>query len=127
MAYLVAFYSALTPTHRRRREPRGRTSGDFLVSGEKTFITGGAAADFITLGCRTGDTAEEGGGGAGGISLLLVETEQRPDGSSGVPGLTRTKLDKMGWHCSDTAHLHFDEVGESSPSFGGYLVGWDVG
>ena len=27
-----------------------------------------------------------------------------------APGLTRTPLDKMGWWCSDTAHLRFDGV-----------------
>lgn len=27
-----------------------------------------------------------------------------------MPGLTRTRLDKMGWHCGDTAALYFDNV-----------------
>ena len=52
-------------------------------------------ADFITAAVRTG------GEGAQGVSLLLIEPAV-------TAGLTATKLDKMGWHCSDTAHLHFD-------------------
>jgi acyl-CoA dehydrogenase len=38
----------------------------------------------------------------GGISLMLIEAD--------MPGFTRTPLEKMGWHCSDTAALYFDNV-----------------
>ena len=41
-----------------------------------------------------------GGPGAAGISVLLVDGD--------TPGLSRTPLKKMGWWCSDTAQLHFD-------------------
>ena len=37
----------------------------------------------------------------GGVSLLLIEGD--------TPGLSRTKLKKMGWWASDTATLHFDD------------------
>lgn len=74
-----------------------RQGDDYLVDGEKTFITSGLRADWITVAVRTGESK-----GAGGISLLLV-----PGDSA---GLTRTRLDKMGWHCSDTAQLRFDGV-----------------
>ena len=40
--------------------------------------------------------------GASGISMLLVPCD--------APGISRTRLDKMGWLCSDTAHLRFDNV-----------------
>ena len=79
---------------------RARREGDeYVIDGEKVFITSGMRADWITLAVRTGEAATK---GAGGISLLLVP------GNS--PGLSRTRLDKMGWQCSDTAHLHFDGV-----------------
>jgi acyl-CoA dehydrogenase len=75
-----------------------RRDGDhYVVSGEKTFITSGMRADWITLAVRTGE-----GRGAGGISMLLVPGD--------APGLSRTRLTKMGWWCSDTATLHFDNV-----------------
>jgi len=75
-----------------------RRDGDhYVVNGEKTFITSGMRADWITVAVRTGE-----GRGAGGISMLLVPGDS--------PGLTRTRLMKMGWLCSDTAQLHFDNV-----------------
>ncbi len=70
-----------------------RDGGDWIVEGEKAFITSGLRADWITVAVRTG------GPGAGGISLLAVPGD--------VPGLERTPLDKMGWWCSDTALLRF--------------------
>lgn len=75
-----------------------RRDGDhYVVNGEKTFITSGMRADWITVAVRTGE-----GRGAGGISMLLVPGD--------TPGLSRTRLAKMGWLCSDTATLHFDNV-----------------
>jgi acyl-CoA dehydrogenase len=73
-----------------------REGGDYLVNGEKTFITSGMRADYYTVAVRTG------GPGKAGVSLLLIERER--------PGFTRTPLKKMGWWCSDTATLHFDQV-----------------
>lgn len=73
-----------------------RREGDhYLVNGSKTFITSGMRADCITVAVRTG------GPGIGGVSLLVVE--------AGTPGFTRTPLEKMGWWCSDTATLYFDD------------------
>ncbi len=76
-----------------------REGGDYVLDGEKVFITSGMRADWITVAVRTG---EPGSRGASGISLLVVPGD--------APGLTRTRLDKMGWLCSDTAHLRFDGV-----------------
>ena len=74
---------------------RARRDGtDYVIDGEKVFITSGMRADFFTVAVRTGQ------GGGGGVSLLLVEGDR--------PGLTRTALKKMGWWMSDTAHLRFD-------------------
>ena len=73
-----------------------RDGDHYVVDGEKTFITSGLRADFITVAVRT-DPASK---GANGISVLLVEGD--------TPGLTRTALKKMGWWASDTAHLRFD-------------------
>ena len=74
---------------------RAVLDGDhYVVNGSKTFITSGMRADFITCAVRTGGT------GMGGVSLLVIEGD--------TPGLNRTRLDKMGWRCSDTATLYFD-------------------
>jgi len=69
----------------------------YKVSGSKTYITSGIRADYYTVAVRTG------GEGYGGISLLLME--------KGMPGFTTGQpLKKMGWWCSDTAELFFDNV-----------------
>jgi acyl-CoA dehydrogenase len=72
-----------------------RRDGDtYVVNGTKTFITSGARADFVTTAVRTG------GPGYQGISLLVIE--------KGTPGFAvDRRLEKMGWHCSDTAELSF--------------------
>src|SRR5262249_53580508 len=70
-----------------------KRDGDaYLVNGSKTVITSGAPADFVTSAVRTGDP------GYAGISLLVVEK----------PAVTVTRrLEKLGWHCSDTAELAY--------------------
>ncbi|EWC60953.1 Isovaleryl-CoA dehydrogenase [Actinokineospora spheciospongiae] len=71
-----------------------RDGDHFVVNGAKTYITSGVRADFVTTAVRTG------GPGAHGVSLLVVE--------KGTPGFTVSrKLEKMGWHCSDTAELSY--------------------
>jgi acyl-CoA dehydrogenase len=73
------------------------TRGDrYIVNGSKMFITSGMRADWLTCAVRTG------GEGAGGVSLLLIDLEAK--------GVSRTRLDKMGWHCSDTAAIYFEDV-----------------
>jgi acyl-CoA dehydrogenase len=80
-----------------RLKTRAERRGDrYVVNGSKTFISSGMRADFFTVAVRTG------GPGLDGISLLLLEGD--------TPGFTRTPLEKMGWHCADTATLHFDNV-----------------
>ncbi|MDP9085226.1 MAG: acyl-CoA dehydrogenase family protein [Pseudomonadota bacterium] len=72
-----------------------RDGDDYVLSGEKTYITSGMRADVITVLARTG------GDSAGALTLFLVEDD---------PRIARTPLGKMGWHPSDTATLHFDDV-----------------
>ena len=73
-----------------------RDGDDYVVDGTKTYITSGARADFVTAAVRTG------GPGHDGVSLLVVER--------GTPGFTVVRrLEKMGWHCSDTAELSFSD------------------
>ena len=75
-----------------------RVSGGWIVNGSKTFITNGVRADFVV--CATKTTEE---GGHHGISFLVLEREM--DGFE-VTG----KLEKMGWHSSDTGELSFSDV-----------------
>ncbi len=73
-----------------------REGADYILNGSKTFITGGMRSDFFVVAARTG------GEGLTGISLFLVD--------AGIPGFSRQPIKrKMGWWCSDTATLFFDD------------------
>lgn len=74
---------------------------DYIINGQKTWITNGTRADFITLAART-QTPEEAGFRYGGISLFTFPTD--------TPGFeVAGKLEKIGNHCSDTAELFFQD------------------
>jgi acyl-CoA dehydrogenase len=79
---------------------RARRDGDqYVIDGAKTFITNGHTADLIVVVAKTDPAA-----GAKGISLLVVETRDRP-------GFVRGRiLDKVGQHGADTSELFFDGV-----------------
>jgi alkylation response protein AidB-like acyl-CoA dehydrogenase len=75
-----------------------RVDGGYLVNGAKTFITNGVRADFLVCACKTTEQ-----GGHDGISFLVLERE--------MPGYeVSRKLEKMGWHSSDTGELAFTDV-----------------
>ena len=72
--------------------------GGYVLNGSKTFITNGVRADYLVCACKTTE-----GGGHQGISFLILERE--------MPGYEVTrKLEKMGWHSSDTGELTFTDV-----------------
>ena len=74
-----------------------RDGDHYIVNGAKMFITSGTRADFVTTAVRTGEAGYQ------GVSLLVIER--------GTPGFTASrKLEKMGWHCSDTAELSFSDA-----------------
>ena len=75
-----------------------RDGDEYVINGEKIFITSGTRADWLTVAVRT-DLKNK---GPMGISMVMVPGD--------APGITRTALKKMGWHCSDTAQIHFDNV-----------------
>ncbi|WP_249593891.1 acyl-CoA dehydrogenase family protein [Peribacillus frigoritolerans] len=73
---------------------------DYIVNGQKTFISNGIHADLIVLACKTDPKANP---AHKGISLLLIE--------DGTPGFSRgRKLEKVGMHSQDTAELIFEDV-----------------
>ena len=68
----------------------------YIINGSKTFISNGVLSDYIVAAVRTG------GPGAKGISMLIIDRN--------TPGVSATKLEKLGWHASDTGEIAFDEV-----------------
>jgi len=74
-----------------------RVSDGWVVNGSKTYITNGVRADFVVMAVKT-----TGEGGHHGLSFLLVDTDQ--------PGYRASKLEKLGWHASDTAEIALNDV-----------------
>ena len=75
-----------------------RDGDDYVVNGQKVFITAGFNADLLVLACKTDPKL-----GARGVSLLLVETDR--------PGFERgRKLEKIGCKGQDTAELFFSDL-----------------
>jgi alkylation response protein AidB-like acyl-CoA dehydrogenase len=74
-----------------------RVSDGWVVNGSKTYITNGVRADFVVMAVKT-----TGEGGHHGLSFLIVDTDQ--------PGYRASKLEKLGWHASDTAEIALDDV-----------------
>ena len=77
---------------------RAEDKGDyFLINGSKTFITNGMYGDFVVTVVKTDSNI-----GAKGISLVVIDLKSE--------GINRTKINKLGWHSSDTAEISFDNV-----------------
>ena len=74
-----------------------KNGNKFVINGSKTFITNGVYADYYVVAAKTSPEL-----GNKGISIFLVDAK--------TPGISATKLDKLGWRASDTAELAFDNV-----------------
>jgi acyl-CoA dehydrogenase len=99
----------------RIRTRARRTPDGWRISGSKIFITNGWHADLVIVAVKTGDGSDGGdgtgggaadvkGGGAKGISLVVVETANAAGFRRGEP------LDKIGQKSVDTCELFFDDV-----------------
>lgn len=73
-----------------------RVDGGWVLNGEKTYITNGVRAHFIVTAAKT--TPE---GGHHGISFFIVDRGE---------GVSSAKLEKLGWHASDTATIAYEDV-----------------
>jgi alkylation response protein AidB-like acyl-CoA dehydrogenase len=75
-----------------------RDGDDYVVNGQKTYISNGQNCDFILLACKTDPDA-----GAKGVSLLFTEAAS--------PGFERGRnLDKIGLKAQDTSELFFSDL-----------------
>jgi acyl-CoA dehydrogenase len=73
-----------------------RVDGGWVLNGSKTYITNGVRAHFIVTAARTRPE-----GGHDGISFFIVDRGE---------GVSSAKLEKLGWHASDTATIAYDDV-----------------
>lgn len=71
---------------------------DYVVNGQKTYISNGQNCDFIILACKTDPDA-----GAKGVSIILTP--------SATPGFERGRnLEKIGLKAQDTSELFFSDL-----------------
>ena len=76
-------------------------NGDnYIVNGSKKFVANGTISDFIILAVKT--RQEIASDWVTGLSIIVVDTN--------TVGLSRKKLDMLGWHSSNTAEIHFENV-----------------
>tara|TARA_B100000768_G_scaffold13466_1_gene12817 strand:- start:1539 stop:2702 length:1164 start_codon:yes stop_codon:yes gene_type:complete len=69
----------------------------YIINGSKTFITNGVYSDYLIVAAKTAPEL-----GNKGISIFVMDRD--------LPGISATKLDKLGWRASDTAEIAFDNV-----------------
>ncbi|MDB4175608.1 acyl-CoA dehydrogenase family protein [Flavobacteriaceae bacterium] len=69
----------------------------YVINGSKTFITNGVYSDYLIVAAKTSPEL-----GNKGISIFVIDRD--------IPGISATKLDKLGWRASDTAEIAFDNV-----------------
>lgn len=75
-----------------------RDGDDYVINGQKVFISNGQQADLVIVACKTDATK-----GAKGMSLIVVEGDR--------PGFRRGRqLKKLGIHSQDTSELFFEDV-----------------
>lgn len=74
-----------------------REGDEYVLNGSKTFITNGVYSDYLIV-----------------IAKVNVEDNPRAMGvflvDRDTPGLSASKLDKLGWRASDTGEIAFDNV-----------------
>lgn len=74
-----------------------REGDHYIINGSKTFITNGVYSDYLVVTAKTSPEL-----GNKGISIFVIDRD--------TPGISATKLNKLGWRASDTAELAFDCV-----------------
>ena len=74
-----------------------RKENSYVINGSKTFITNGVYSDYLIVAAKTDPSSKH-----AGMSIFIVDRD--------TPGISATKLDKLGWKASDTGEIAFDNV-----------------
>ena len=74
-----------------------KDNGHYIINGSKTFITNGVYSDYLVVAAKTNPEQ-----GNKGISIFVIDRD--------APGVSATKLNKLGWRASDTGEIAFDNV-----------------
>lgn len=75
-----------------------KEGNDYVVNGNKLWITGAHVADYFTALVITDKTVER----KKGLSLLIIDAK--------TPGVTVRPIKKLGMHCCGVNEIFFDEV-----------------
>ncbi|TCP24225.1 hypothetical protein EV195_10622 [Tenacibaculum skagerrakense] len=70
---------------------------NYVINGSKTFITNGVYSDYLIVAAKTNPDDKH-----KGMSIFLIDRD--------TPGVSSTKLNKLGWRASDTGEIAFDNV-----------------
>jgi acyl-CoA dehydrogenase len=74
-----------------------RDGGDWVINGEKYFISNGTGADVLYVVAKTDPTKR-----GAGMSIIIVD--------AGTKGVERHKIPMVGWTAGDTGALRFTDV-----------------
>ena len=74
-----------------------RKENSYVINWSKTFITNGVYSDYLIVAAKTDPSSKH-----AGMSIFIVDRD--------TPGISATKLDKLGWKASDTGEIAFDNV-----------------
>lgn len=74
-----------------------KDGNEFVINGSKTFITNGVYSDYLVVIAKMDIDHNP-----KSMGVFLVDRD--------VPGLSASKLDKLGWRASDTGEIAFDNV-----------------
>ena len=73
-----------------------RDGDEIILNGSKTFITNGVYSDYLIVVAKCDPANNR------AMGIYLVDRD--------TPGLSASKLDKLGWKASDTGEIAFDDV-----------------
>jgi alkylation response protein AidB-like acyl-CoA dehydrogenase len=74
-----------------------RDGDDYVINGDKFFISNGATADVLYVVAKTDPTQR-----GRGMSIIIVDATTK--------GVERRRIPMVGWPAGDTGELHFDNV-----------------
>lgn len=69
----------------------------YIINGSKTFITNGVYSNYLVVAAKSNPEDKY-----QGISIFVLDRE--------MPGISASKLNKLGWRASDTGEIGFDNV-----------------
>ncbi len=88
-----------------------RDGDDYVINGQKMWLTNGGSSTLVAVLCRTDEGQPEGSAPHKSMTTFLIEKEPGFGPNAKVPGLTVPgKIEKMGYKGVDTTELVLEDV-----------------